>query len=375
MKKALVFLILTAALACSAYFCTAAGPGYKMYYSDITAYINHHPVPSFSYDGQTVVRAEDLRYYGFDVAFSAETMTLEITRNDQCFVEGISFKKPRVRSGRYYDKGEKSNVKVVAGGAVIPSFSYGGCSMVKIEDLSALGSVVWVPQLRAIKLWVDGVHIIDYAPVEYEPAPQIDPSKPMIALTFDDGPGDGTASILDTLENYGAKATFFVVGSRAEGHKSLLKREADLGMEIGSHTNSHAFLTNYSDIGIKNEISYADYEISKITGSNPTLLRPPGGFWDSRVARICGKPIIMWSVDTLDWKNRYAAAVSAKIMTAADGDIVLMHDLYPTTAEAVKSCVPALINKGFQLVTVSELAYYKGYKLQNGIAVSSINHS
>jgi len=192
--------------------------------------------------------------------------------------------------------------------------------------------------------------------------------SPMIALTFDDGPhGVYTDTILNTLGAYGARATFFVLGCQAALYPAQLQRAYSLGCEIGSHTYSHPDLTASSAGKVTSEFSKTNDVVRSAIGTNPTLLRPPYGNHNASVRKSAGMPVALWNVDTQDWKNKNAHAVAQHVLTyASDGDIILMHDIYPTTAEAVKIIVPALLARGFQLVTVSELAAAKGVSLING---------
>ena len=367
-KTALFLIILILLININVY---ADFRAYNLKYSDITAYINHYPIPSFACDGKTVICAEDLKHFGFDVSFDPASMTLFITRNSEVFIEGMSFSKIAYPNGFPEGTGTQSHVTVMVNGYRIDSFAYNGSSMIALEDLITIGNVYWVPELRAIKLWIDGIHITEYMPVKFK-KPSINPKRPMIALTFDDGPSANTDKILDVLSMYGAKATFFVAGERVEEYSRQLKRAFSLGMEIGNHTYSHTYLTNVSQKEGIWQISKTDSAISKITGSKPSLLRPPGGWYNDSVCSYAGKPVIMWSVDTLDWKYKNAQKVSESVLSARDGDIVLMHDLYPSTADAVETVVPRLIEKGYQLVTVSELAYYKGFTISAGKVLRSI---
>ena len=190
----------------------------------------------------------------------------------------------------------------------------------------------------------------------------IDPNKPMIALTFDDGPGYNKASnsILDTLEKYNAKATFFMVGKNAAALPANIKRKASLGMELGNHTWNHA---NYGSSVEPSDIKKASNAIYNICGQYPTAFRSPGGMTTGTIKAECRKekmPIYYWTDDTQDWMSRDADKVYNRVMNSAkDGDIILMHEIYNSTAEAVKRMVPKLQEKGFQLVTCRELMYAK----------------
>lgn len=196
----------------------------------------------------------------------------------------------------------------------------------------------------------------------------INPKKKMVALTYDDGPYTSvTNQILDVLEKYNGRATFFVVGSRVPTYKACIKREASLGCEIGNHTYNHTILTSVSASTIKSEISKTNAEVKKITGQAPKIVRTPGGAVNSTVRENVNYPIFSWSVDTLDWKYRNSRSVVASIKNnVRDGAIVLMHDLYGSTGAATEEIVPWLVENDYQLVTVSELMAVKGIDVQKG---------
>lgn len=196
----------------------------------------------------------------------------------------------------------------------------------------------------------------------------INPKKKMVALTYDDGPYTPvTNQILDVLEEYNGRATFFVVGSRVSTYKDCIKREYKLGCEIGNHTYNHTILTSVGASTIKSEISKTNDAVKKITGQAPTIVRTPGGAVNSTVRANVGYPMFNWSVDTLDWKYRNSSSVVSSIKSnVRDGSIVLMHDLYGSTGNATEEIVPWLVKNGYQLVTVSELMAVKGIDVQDG---------
>lgn len=196
----------------------------------------------------------------------------------------------------------------------------------------------------------------------------IDPKKPMVALTYDDGPySPVTNRILDTLEKYNGRATFFIVGSRVSSYEECLKRSVSLGCEIGNHTYNHTILTSVNADKIKSEINSTNNAVKKVTGISPVVVRTPGGAVNSTVKSTIPYPLFNWSVDTLDWKYRNADSVASKIKNnVRDGSIVLMHDLYGSTATATEEVVPWLVKKGYQLVTVSELMAVKGIDAKAG---------
>ncbi len=189
----------------------------------------------------------------------------------------------------------------------------------------------------------------------------------LVALTFDDGPNYNTKRILDILEKYDAKATFFVLGSKIKGNENTLKRMKSLGMEIGNHTFNHLLLTKYKDEVVKREISSTSDLIFEVTGRRPRILRPSYGSSNRRIKRLSNAPIIIWNIDTLDWKyHNSKRIVSRTLNKIQDGDIVLMHDIYSATANAVNNLIPALKSMGYSFVTVSELFYAKEVELKKG---------
>ena len=198
----------------------------------------------------------------------------------------------------------------------------------------------------------------------------IDPSKPMVALTFDDGPGlSSTTRILDTLEKYNVKATFFDLGYLMAARPDIVKREATLG-EVGTHTYNHTDLNKATADLINNDLNKVNNIFINILGTKPTLLRPPYGNANATVkSLITDMAIINWNVDTLDWKTRNSEQIINKVISAGDlnGDIILFHSIYESTADAIEYIVPYLINEGYQIVTVSELATYKGVALTTGL--------
>lgn len=195
----------------------------------------------------------------------------------------------------------------------------------------------------------------------------VNPNKKMVALTFDDGPSKHTKAIVDCLFKNNSAATFFVVGNRIDSYKDTVKHTYKMGCELANHSYSHPILTGLTAKQIKSEINKTDNKVKALTGQKTALLRAPGGGYNSTVKKAAGKPLIQWSDDTLDWKTRSKSATVNYVMkNVQDGDIVLMHDLHEPTKEAALELIPKLKKKGYQIVTVSELAKYKGYDLKNG---------
>ena len=200
---------------------------------------------------------------------------------------------------------------------------------------------------------------------------QIDPTKPMVALTFDDGPNATTTNkILDILEKNNAVATFFELGNLVERYPDVVRREEELGCEVGNHSYAHKNLNTLSKAQIQADMQKSEQAFINALGHKTKLFRPPYGNANATVRSTIEYPLINWNVDTLDWKSRNADKVVAHIRSfqSCDGKIILMHSIYNSTVKATEVIVPELIAKGYQLVTVSELAYYKGFEtLSNGV--------
>jgi len=196
---------------------------------------------------------------------------------------------------------------------------------------------------------------------------EIDPNKPMVALSFDDGPNPSiTHIVLDVLEENNVAATFFILGIEAERYPDLLNRIIQEGNEIGNHSLNHPDFTKLSDEVLSYQINTTQEIVKDATGYAPLLLRPPYGFYNQEIVQKIKLPIILWSLDTLDWQNRNIEMIYNNIFNnVKDGDIILMHDSYQTTADALKIIIPELISRGYQPVTISELSKYKGIPLES----------
>jgi len=204
---------------------------------------------------------------------------------------------------------------------------------------------------------------------EPEPAtPDMD--KPMLALTFDDGPSKHTARLLDVFAKYGGKGTFFVVGNLIEGREETLQRMTAEGHEIGGHSWNHRQLTKLGKGELTDQIMNTRAKIYDATGVDTTIMRPPYGSYNDQVKTVSASldvALINWSVDTLDWKHKDADAVYEAVMKEAkDGAIILCHDLYESTAAAMERAIPDLMAQGYQLVTVSELLEANGKTMEPG---------
>ena len=184
----------------------------------------------------------------------------------------------------------------------------------------------------------------------------------MVALTFDDGPYAKVGNrIMDCAALYNAKVTFYVVGDRVNTYASEMRRMVNEGHEVGNHTMNHKILTKLGAGEIASQIEKCNQAVQNVTGIRPRTVRLPGGGKNSTVLANISQPIILWNLDTLDWKHRNAATSVQKVLSSVkDGDVILMHELYTASADAACQLIPELTARGYQLVTVSELAQYRG---------------
>lgn len=180
-----------------------------------------------------------------------------------------------------------------------------------------------------------------------------------VALTFDDGPGPYTARLLDMLAARHARATFFLIGGNIRGREAVVRRELADGHAIGDHTWSHPDLTRLPTGVVRSQLRRTRDAIQRVTGQPTHLMRPPYGATDRHVRKVAGGlglAQIIWSVDTDDWRDRNSSIVTGRaVRRARRGDIILMHDIHPTTVAAVPRILRGLAERGFTFVTVPEL--------------------
>ncbi len=234
------------------------------------------------------------------------------------------------------------------------------CSLLCVFFL-VVGSVNF-PKAQAADPWVN------QADVSW-----IDSSKKLVAFTFDDGPV-GTAPtassqrIMDVLEKYGMHCTYFYWGEKINSSNvDEIKRAYSLGCELGNHSFTHPYLTNMSAAQIKEEIAKTNAWLEPISGNAETLIRPPYGSTNNTVQQAAGAPLINWSLDSGDWNNgNYNSVLRTVRNGIQDGSIILFHETYDYTAQAVETLVPELIEQGYEIVSVSELMKMKGVELKAG---------
>jgi peptidoglycan/xylan/chitin deacetylase (PgdA/CDA1 family) len=204
------------------------------------------------------------------------------------------------------------------------------------------------------------------------PFPILDPLRPIVALTFDDGPSAYTEQILDLMEKYDARGTFFVLGERIEYRPETLLRAVELGSEVAGHSWSHPSLTVHSPERIRQELLDTQEAIEAVVGFAPSFYRPPYGAFNDTVKSVSaelGLAVVNWSVDTRDWQTRNVNSIYNEIMHGVQTrqyPIVLTHDIYDATVKAMERIIPELTELGYQFVTVSELFNHTGNHLEAG---------
>lgn len=213
--------------------------------------------------------------------------------------------------------------------------------MIKREQVEPTGQVVW----------------------------EVPTKKNLIALTFDDGPNPTyTPQILSILEQYQASATFFMIGDRMEQYPQVVQQVVEAGHELGNHSMTHPY---QDEVGLKRkttELTRADQILRKFQPNHRRLFRPPGGYIDDALLQEVvhrGYKVVLWSYhqDIKDWSMPGAKVIAKQVIqNARHGDIVLLHDGggdRSQTVQALKKILPALKQKGYQFVSVSELLSHK----------------
>ncbi len=208
-------------------------------------------------------------------------------------------------------------------------------------------------------------------PLQAAPADAVQPvaAQPkLVALTFDDGPSPRTTPrLLEGLDRRGVKATFFLIGAQAEEEPDLVLQMAQSGHQIGIHTYDHVALTGLSQVDFDAQVGRARQVLTDLLGQADFPLRPPYGAVDDGVKRRANAPLILWSVDPEDWSDRNTQRVAAHIVSnVQDGDILLLHDIYPESVDAALQVIDQLHQAGYAFVTVEELFAARGVPLEPG---------
>ena len=232
---------------------------------------------------------------------------------------------------------------------------------------SAYGEMTINVPIAAVAKYLQNPTARKLANIPKPPEPKPAPAAPtaansggkVIALTFDDGPGPYTAQLLDILDQHGAKATFFLIGSKVSAQANVLRRMHVRGHQLGNHSWSHPELPKLPVDQIAGEIDRTNDAIKQATGVTPSILRPPYGAVNGVVLeqlRLRGMSSILWSVDTRDWADRNSDIVCSRAVAGArPGAIILMHDIHQTSVNAVPCILSSLKQQGYSFVTVQGL--------------------
>lgn len=183
------------------------------------------------------------------------------------------------------------------------------------------------------------------------------PFEKMVALTFDDGPHElCTPKLLDGLKSRGVHATFFLMGENIAGNEDLVLRMKEEGHLIGNHSYRHIQLTKAGEDAVCESIEKTETIISDITGDRPQYLRPPYGDWNEELECRLNLTTVFWTVDSLDWQLQNTSKIVSRVLKrTGNSDIILMHDIFPTSVESALQIVDALQARGYTFVTVDEL--------------------
>ena len=194
----------------------------------------------------------------------------------------------------------------------------------------------------------------------------INPSKKLVAITFDDGPGPYTNDLVNILKNNKARATFFMLGNNLEKYRSTVLNVYNNGNEIGYHSYAHQNFKRQSIADIQTEFATSNEILKSITGTGFSLVRPPYGSINSEIKEALDVSFILWNVDTEDWRHKDVDyLLNYTLENVGDGYIILFHDIHKTSVEAIEKILPYLYVEGYQVVSVSELAENFGTTLES----------
>ena len=243
----------------------------------------------------------------------------------------------------------------------------------KLVTVLVLGLIIVLDltDLTISKL-IDPSDHIKIAPMSrHVKATERDPhGKMLVALTFDDGPSPVTTPmLLDVLTEKDVPATFFMLGFMARDNPEIVQRVARERHDVASHTMYHQNLVKLPAPAAQADIAESNSTFNSILGHGPAFTRPPYGNINDVVATSVGTPLVLWSVDTRDWQSKDVGAIVSTAMSQVyDGAIILMHDIYPSSVEAIPTLVDALRDAGYEFVTISEMAKLRGIQLTPGTA-------
>lgn len=221
------------------------------------------------------------------------------------------------------------------------------------------------------------VFVSEYEIPEVSPQRGVDATRPMVAITFDDGPSQYMDEILDLLEEFGVRATFSLIGNITHTQRDAIVRASIMGNEIIGHSWDHRNLAKLSSDDVRRQIVDTNDAIVAVTGVSPRFFRPPYGVVNETIRAVATDlelTIVNWSVDPEDWNTRdVEEIIDYVLMNVGDGDIILAHQMYRSTLDAFSVIIPELMSNGFQFVTVTELMQFSGVRIVPGEVIFSAN--
>ncbi|MBQ3969732.1 MAG: polysaccharide deacetylase family protein, partial [Clostridia bacterium] len=229
------------------------------------------------------------------------------------------------------------------------------------KRLAVLGAALAVVLCLGVFRFADnGTAVAANASQRSIPIYCVDTDEKKVSISFDAAWGnEQTQTLLDTLEEYKVKSTFFLVGDWVRKYPEDVKNIAKAGHDVGNHSNTHPYMTKLDESGIKSEIETCNSEVEKLTGKKPTLFRPPYGDYDNKVVdtvRGMGMYCVQWDVDTLDWKNISGQEMCDRIKkNIKNGSIILMHNGAENTPAALPMIIQTIRDLGYEIVPISEL--------------------
>ena len=388
----------------------------RLLYTDISAYINHYPIPAYASDtGYIVVKVRDLEYYGFDVSWDEETRTanldLKTSENNQTQISGIdNVMLPAQKTGIQYSRYTLNDTRLMFNGKSIDVYNACGSSFIRLEELNEVGEVYWVPELKAMKAWINAFSSTDYEPLAKaspEPKPIIsdyssyyiidntrnywwfrkapgyseidssvvslisnhkvifrDTARPKkIYLTFDEGYEEGyTNQIIDVLNKYNIPAAFFITGDYLKESPELVERMLDYGYTVGNHTFKHPILPTVSPESAAYQISELSNRFAEMFGVNMNYIRPPEGSYSSRTLQLAddmGYKTVFWSFAYSDWDTANQKGADTAFTQIApylhDGAVMLLHACSSDNANVLDRLIQYILSEGYTFGSLDEI--------------------
>lgn len=420
--KRIIPMLVVFILALSAYTVVFAEPQLpdiqvgRLLYTDISAYINHYPIPAYATDtGVTAIKMRDLENFGFEVGWDEEKrmaiLNIKSSENNATDIKGIdNVEKPSQKPGILFSKYTYGDVKAYLNGVEIPVYLSDSSSYICFEDLCSVGEVVWCPDIMAIKLWVETLPMTDYAEIQkstLEPKPMIasyakynnydscqkswwfikkygsseisysvlpiiadhkvifrDTARPKkIYLTFDEGYEAGyTNQILDTLNKYNIPATFFITGDYLSESPDLVYRMLENGYGVGNHTHKHPNLADIASQSVAHQLSEVNNKFADMFGMNMEYMRPPEGSYSSRVLQIAddmGYKTVFWSFAYNDWdtSNQKGSDYAFSQITPYlhDGAVMLLHASSSDNTSVLDRLIAYIIEQGYTFGSLNDI--------------------